>query len=96
MANYGAELTKGTSSTTVGIGSIEAPAATMRRIGIYDITVGSSAAAADNVFLFECNRSTTAATGTAVTPNALDPADPASVTLAKQNNTVRRSDRRSR
>jgi hypothetical protein len=87
MANYGAELTKAITSTTVGLGSIEAPAANMRRVAIYDLVFGSSVAG-DTQFLFELNRSTTAATGTAVTPNALDPADPASVTLAKQNLTV--------
>lgn len=88
MAKYGSELTKATTSTTIGVGSVEAPASSPRRVAIYDLVFGSSAAAADNVFLWEVNRSTTAATGTSVTPNALDAADPASVTLTKQNNTV--------
>lgn len=88
MANYGAYLTKGTTSITVGIGSIEAPAAAMRRVALYDVVCGSPAAAADGTFDFQLNRTTTAATGTAVTPNPLDLADPAAVTLAKQNNTV--------
>ncbi len=87
MANYGSELTKGITSTVVGLGSIECPAAGMRRVAIYDLVFGSSAAG-DTQFLFELNRSTTAATGTAVVPTALDPADPAAVTLTKQNLTV--------
>jgi hypothetical protein len=89
MAKYGVELTKAITSVTVGLGSIEAAAANPRREAIYDTIYGSAAAPPnDNVFLFEWNRTTTASTGTAVTPNALDPADPAAVALAKQNNTV--------
>jgi hypothetical protein len=89
MGRYGAEMNKSTTSTTIGVGSVEAPAAAMRRIFLYDLIFGSEATPADNVFLFEVNRSTTAATGTAVTPNALDPGDPiAAVTLVKENLTV--------
>jgi hypothetical protein len=88
MAKYGAELQKATTSTTVGVGSIEAPAANMRRISLYEMIFGSAAAAADNTFEFEVNRSTTAATGTAVTPEPLDMADAACVALAKSNLTV--------
>ena len=88
MGQYGAELQKATTSTTIGVGSIEAPGASMRRAWLYDFVFGSAAAAADNTFEFEVNRTTTAATGTAVTPNPLDLADAACVTLAKSNNTV--------
>lgn len=88
MANYAAKLQKTTTSITIGVGSIEAPASSMRRVRIYFASFGSAAAVADNAFLFELNRSTTAATGTAVTPLTLDPADAACVTLAKTNNTV--------
>lgn len=88
MANYGAELIKATSSLTVGVGSLECPGSGMRRFAIYDVSFGSDSAPADQVFRFELNRSSSAATGSAVTPAPLDVADPASVTLAKQNNTV--------
>ena len=88
MANYGAEISKATTSTTTGIGSIEAPAASQRRVKLYDLIFGSGATPADNVFVVEINRSTTVATGTLVTPNALDPADAAAVTLVKSNLTV--------
>jgi len=88
MAKYGVELQKATTSLTVGMGSIEAPGSGMRRVKLYDFIFGSASGPADNVFEFEINRSTTAATGTAVTPNPLDVADAAAVTLAKSNNTV--------
>lgn len=88
MANYSVQLQKTTTSTTIGVGSIEAPAASMRRVRIYFAAFGSGAAVNDNTFLYQLNRSTTAATGTGVTPLPLDPADAACVALAKTNNTV--------
>lgn len=89
MATYGAEFNKGTTSTTIGVGSLEAAATNMRRFKLTEAIFGSEATPADNVFLFEANRSTTAATGTAVTPNAYDPADTIGAgTLAKENLTV--------
>jgi hypothetical protein len=87
MANYGAKLTKAITSTAVGLGSIAAPGAGMRRVAIYDILFGSSAAG-DTQFVFDLQRITAAATGDAVTPDPLDLADPASVTLALENLTV--------
>lgn len=88
MARYGSELNKATTSTTVGVGSIEAPGTSMRRAAIYDLIFGSEATPADNAFLWEVNRSTAAATGTSVTPNPLDSADAACVTLTKENLTI--------
>ena len=89
MARWGFEANKGTTSTTVGVASLEQPATGMPRIKLYDLIFGSEATPADNVFLVEVNRSTAAATGTAVVPNALDPADSlAAVTLPKENLTV--------
>jgi hypothetical protein len=89
MGRYGAELQKATTSTTVGVGSIEAPGASMRRIWLFDFIFSSAASpTGDNVYQFEVNRSTTAATGTAVTPAPFDTGDAAAVTLAKSNLTV--------
>lgn len=85
MANYGQELNKATTSTTVGVGALYAAT---RRFALYDIIFGSEAAPNDQVFLFEVNRSTTAPTGTAVTPAPLDLADGASTTVASENLTV--------
>lgn len=88
MGRYGAPTTKGTTSTTVGVSSIEAPGASMRRVSIYELIFGSEATPADNVFKARLTRSTTASTGTAVTPAPLDLADAAAVTLVKENLTA--------
>jgi|SRR5882672_9263817 len=89
MANYGAEITKGTTSTSVGIASLEAPASSMRRIKLYDVWLGSDAGTlGTSDFRFEFTRSTTASTGTSVTPSLLDLADVACVALVKTNLTV--------
>ncbi len=87
MAKYGAELNKATTSVTIGVGAIHV-SATTRRFKIYDIIFGSEASPSDQAFLFELNRSTTAPTGTAVTPNPLDPADTAAACVALENLTV--------
>jgi formaldehyde-activating enzyme involved in methanogenesis len=88
MGRYSAPTTKGTTSTTVGAAAVEAPAASMRRVKIYDLILGSEATPADNAFKCRLTRTTTASTGTAVTPAPLDPADAAAVTLVKENVTV--------
>lgn len=88
MANYGVKLQKSTTSTTVGVGTTGAPASSMRRLQIYFASFGSAASVADNVFLIEAQRSTTAATGTSIVPTPLDPADAACAALALTNLTV--------
>lgn len=87
MANYGVKMSKAITSVTEGVGAIYAPAAAMRRVRIYDLLFGSSAAA-DGQFVFDVQRITTAPTSTLVVPDPLDPADPACVTLAGENVTV--------
>jgi hypothetical protein len=49
---------------------------------IYDMIVGSSATPADNALTIKVQRFTAAGTTTALTPQALDPADPASTSTA--------------
>ena len=89
MAKYGVTFEKATTSTTIGVANLSNPSAgSPRRFGVYDVNFGSQAAAGDGTFQFEINRSTTLATGSAVTPNALDPADPASIMTALENLTV--------
>jgi hypothetical protein len=89
MATYGNQVLKGTTSTTVGVGSIECPGSGMRRFKVVDLIVGSDAASlGTSNFRFELQRSTSAATGTAVTFEPYDPADAAAVTLLKSNLTV--------
>ena len=84
MANYGARLNRAAASITLAVGSLENPGSGMRRLKLYDLIFGSEATPADNVFLVEVQRTTTAGTGTAVTPNPLDPADPVAVSLPKE------------
>lgn len=55
---------------------------------LYDVLFGSAAAPADQAFNMKMQRSTAAGTSTAVTPQALDPGDPAAVTIAGQNHTA--------
>jgi hypothetical protein len=88
MAKYGAELNKGTTSTTIGVGTVAAATGAPRRLKVYDCIFGSEATPADQVFLWEVNRQTAVATGTGVTPNALDPADAASLAIALENLTI--------
>ena len=62
--------------------------ATTIRPNVYDLYLGSSATPADNAILWYIQRYTAAGTSTAVTPSALDPADPAATSTAGQNHTV--------
>lgn len=64
-----------TVNTTVG----GLTSATTIRPSIYDIVIGSDATPADQASKFIFQRYTVAGTSTAVTPQALDPADPASL-----------------
>ena len=58
-------------------------AATTTRGRIYDILVGSDATPADLAGEFNLIRGTVSGTGTAVTPRALDPADPAALLVGE-------------
>lgn len=62
--------------------------ATTIRPKVYYICFGSAASPADQAFNMAIQRCTTAGTSTAVTPQALDPADPASLSSGKENYTV--------
>lgn len=89
MATYSVQMLKGTTSTTTGVGSFECPGSGMRRIAVLDAIFGADPATlGTSSFRFELNRSTTAATGTAFTPDPADPADAAAVSLGKSNLTV--------
>ena len=71
------------STTQFGVTS----AATIRP-AIYDIAIGCVATPADNAWHFRFGRYTAAGTSTSVTPQAIDPADPASLSSAGQNHSV--------
>jgi hypothetical protein len=89
MGKFSAQVLKGTTSTTVGVGSLAAPAANMRRIRLAEIELGSDAGTlGTSNFRWEVQRSTTQPTGTAVTPQALDPAEGTVTAVVNSNLTV--------
>lgn len=63
-------------------------AAATVRPKIYDMVMGTSGAPADNSLVWLLQRFTAAGTTTAVTPEPLDPSEPASITTAGSNATV--------
>lgn len=87
MARTATQL-KRTASTTLALGNIIATA--NRRLALYDLIVGSEATPADNPFTLLVRRCTTVGTATAVTPVALDPANPSGgvTQTANENHTV--------
>ena len=58
------------------------------RPAVYDVVFGSNATPADNALNWLMERYTAAGTATAVTPQALDPGDPASTATAGENHTA--------
>jgi hypothetical protein len=87
VAAYCVEMNR-TASATLAVGTVTADATRPRRGMIYDLMFGSEAAAADNPFLWQVQRCTTAGTSSAVTPTALDPADAATESDAGENHTI--------
>jgi hypothetical protein len=60
----------------------------LRRGKVYDVLIGTNGTPADNYLQWDVSRMTVDGTGTAVTPNPLDPADAAALGAAKNNYTV--------
>ena len=88
MAKFQSILTR-TSSTTLSVGAVYCPGASMKRFGIYDLEIGSDATPADQVLRWELTRTSTVGTiGSSVTPGPNDPADAAAVTLSAQAHSV--------
>jgi len=77
MARYSLEMNR-TASATLSVGGIQGDATRPRRCRIYHWSFGSEATPGDFAFLVQLTRNTTAGTFSALTPNALDPGDPAS------------------
>lgn len=80
MARWSVTANKG-SANVQGVLYLLAAAASPRRARIYDWTIGCGASPADNAFIHIAQRCTTAPTGSAKTPNALDPADTLASTI---------------
>jgi len=87
MARYSVDYQR-TASTTLSVGALVADATRPRRGKVYDLILGSEAAAADNPFLYTLQRCTTLGTATTVVPQPLDPADAATEADAAENHTV--------
>lgn len=68
--------------------SMFATTSALRRGKIYDILIGTNGTPADNYLEWDVSRMTADGTGTAITPNALDPADAAALGTSKANYTV--------
>lgn len=60
----------------------------LRRIKVYDLLMGTNGTPADNYMEYDLSRQTGAGTSTATTPNPLDPADAAAVTIGANNFTA--------
>lgn len=90
MGNWTGQVLKATTSTSVGVGSLENPSSPTRRLLLVECIVGSDAATlGTSNFRWEFTRSTSTATGTSVTPQALDLADVGPTTaLIKSNLTA--------
>lgn len=102
MANYvatnGSSASAGTqfNITTTYVGSVlsvgcstaNGAATTFRRGKVYDILIGTNGTPADNAVEWDISRVTTLSTATFITPQPLDPADAAAVSLTIANSTT--------
>jgi len=75
-----------THKTLLGISASSTTA--LRRPRIFDIIFGVEGTPSDQAIVWDASRTTTLGTGTGATPVALDPADPAALTIATANLTV--------
>lgn len=80
MARWGVGFNKGAASVQT-VAAVTAAAASPRRAKVYDWSMGCGASPADNAFVHLAQRCSTAGTGAAQTPNALDPADTLASTI---------------
>ena len=80
MAKWAIKANKGAASVQT-VALITAAAASPRRAKVYDYTIGSGATPGDNAWVHIVQRCSTAGTGAALTPNALDPADTLASTI---------------
>ena len=80
MARWSIAANKGAANVQ-SVALLVAAAASPRRARIYDWTLGCGASPADNAFTHIGQRCTTAGTGAALTPNALDAADTLASTI---------------
>ncbi|WP_445490183.1 hypothetical protein [Rhodopseudomonas sp. RCAM05734] len=63
-------------------------AVALRRPRIFDVIFGVEGTPSDQAIVWDASRTTTVGTGTSATPNPIDTADPAALTVATANLTV--------
>lgn len=80
MARWGFKANKGASNFQ-SVVMITAAASSPRRARVHDLSMSCGASPADNAFTWIIQRCTTAGTGNALTPNALDAADSLASTI---------------
>lgn len=80
MARWGVAASKGAGNVQ-GVVYLNAASANPRRAKVVDWSMGISGSPADAAFAWIAQRCTTAPTGAAKTPNALDPADSLASTI---------------
>lgn len=88
MAGYAAELTR-TLNTAQSLGSMTADATRPRRMKLFFFTIGCEGDPSNGAQItFRIRRCTTAGTSTAVTPQAMDPADAATESDVGENHSA--------
>jgi hypothetical protein len=87
MARWGVKANKGTNNVQTVLG-LTAAASSPRRAKVHDLSFGCEASPADNAFAWMIQRCSTAGTGSALTPNALDPADTLASTIVAKDTTT--------
>ena len=94
MAKYEANNSMGGAQQAISstyrtlLGLNASSATTLRRAKVYDVLIGTNGAPADNYMEWDISAMTAAGTATAVTPNKLDQADGAALTVANANYTA--------
>jgi hypothetical protein len=76
MAKWTGQILKAVTSTSIGVGALAAASSSARRLKLTEFLCGSDAATlGTSNFRWEFQRSTTAATGTAIAYSGLDPSE---------------------
>lgn len=89
MANFATTGQQTTLTTTYKtIVTALAASSSPHRGKVYDLLIGTAGTPADNVLQYDISRITADGTGTAFTPNPLDPADAACTATSKYNHTI--------
>lgn len=81
-------VSDGSQNATAATSVLGVTSASTIRPRLFDLVFGSGATPADQAFNMQVQRYTAAGTATSVTPQAIDPGDPASLASAGENHTA--------